>query len=144
MQKLKEADNNSAVAFGGTVRQNPPTGGGGAVQEEQPSVIEGKESTITVTANGLNMGQGKPVDKDGNELADFKDPKFAAGGHIMKYTSGDKVMYQITLKGNVNTMSEGVKLYADSIEAVTKMKSDFDAAVAKLKKDGDKAANVAA
>ncbi len=144
VQKLKEADNNSAVAFGGTVRQNPPTGGGGAVQEEQPSVIEGKESTITVTANGLNMGQGKPVDKDGNELADFKDPKFAAGGHIMKYTSGDKVMYQITLKGNVNTMSEGVKLYADSIEAITKMKSDFDAAVAKLKKDGDKAANLAA
>lgn len=139
VQKVKDADGDSAAAFGGTVRQNPPAGGGAptggrgtdTVSVENP--VSGKESTITVTANGLNMGKGKPVDKDGNELANFKDPKFAAGGYIMKYTSGDKVMYQITRKKADGKLGNEVKLSAASIEELKELDKKFHETAIKVK-----------
>ena len=98
-----------------------------------------KTSTITVSANGLNMGAGMPVDKDGNELKDkngkrnFKDPKFKEGGSIMKYTHGDKTMYQITYKEKAGAFTSLVKLSAPTIEELQKMEKDFKAAAAKVK-----------
>ena len=98
-----------------------------------------RKSTITVSDNGLNMGSGMPVDKDGNELKDangkrnFKDPKFKEGGSIMKYTHGDKTMFQQTNREKSGSLYSLVKFSAPTIEELKKMISDFDAAVAKVK-----------
>ena len=98
-----------------------------------------RKSTITVSDNGLNMGSGMPVDKDGNELKDangkrnFKDPKFKEGGSIMKYTHGDKTMFQQTNREKSGSLYSLVKFSAPTIEELKKMISDFDAAAARVK-----------
>ena len=123
-----DSDNNTA----------PQTSAGKAepLPENHPA---SKTSTITVSANGLNMGAGMPVDKDGNELKDkngkrnFKDPKFKESGSIMKYTHGDKTMYQITYKEKAGAFTSLVKLSAPTIEELQKMEKDFKAAAAKVK-----------
>lgn len=160
VQKVKNAENNSAVAFGGGVnrgvnrgvnpggaparrQKNSPAGGRGTDTVSVENLASGKESTITVTPNGLNMGSGMPVDKDGNELKDakgkrnFKDPKFQADGCIMKYTSGDKVMYQIANKAKAGDLLSEVKLSAASIEELKALEKQFNDTAAKIKAVAD-------
>lgn len=151
VQKVKDSGNDSAVAFGGRTAPadgnqgvnpavDPAAGnqGGDSGETETPAALEGRESTITVSPNGLNMGAGVPVDKDGNELKtadnknNFNDPKFEEGGRIMKYTQGDVIMYQTTYKES-DGLANGVKLSAPTIEELQKIKQDFDAALAKVK-----------
>ncbi len=151
VQKVKDSGNDSAVAFGGRTAPaggnqgvnpavDPAAGnqGGDSGETETPAALEGRESTITVSPNGLNMGSGVPVDKDGNELKtadnknNFNDPKFEEGGRIMKYTQGDVIMYQTTYKES-DGLANGVKLSAPTIEELQKIKQDFDAALAKVK-----------
>ena len=103
--------------------------------KKQPTLVDGKTSTIKVTKNGLNMGKGVPVDKDGNELKNFKDPKYKAGGSYMKYTNANgEVMYQTVYGQNSKTeMLRGVKISAPTLEeAKAKEKSILDT-VAKIK-----------
>ena len=153
VQKVKEAENNSAAAFGGTAPvnhgggegKNPVGGEGGSNPsggvkpeggEEVPPVLEGKESTITVTPNGLNMGAGQYIDKDGNVLPDLKGDnkkKFDEGGFIMKYTSGDKVMYQTVWKEDAGKLSSGVKLSAETPEALRELRTKFLETISKVK-----------
>ena len=153
VQKVKEAENNSAAAFGGTAPvnhgggegKNPVGGEGGSNPsggvkpeggEEAPPVLEGKESTITVTPNGLNMGAGQYIDKDGNVLPDLKGDnkkKFDEGGFIMKYTSGDKVMYQTVWKEDAGKLSSGVKLSAETPEALRELRTKFLETISKVK-----------
>ncbi len=152
VQKVKEAGNNSAAAFGGTAPVNHggggsnPVGGEGGNNpsggvkpeggEEVPPVLEGKESTITVTPNGLNMGAGQYIDKDGNVLPDLNGDnlqKYKDGGSIMKYTSGDKVMYQTVWKEDAGKLSSGVKLTAETPEALRELKTKFLETINKVK-----------
>ncbi len=103
--------------------------------KKQGTLVDGKTSTIKVTKNGLNMGKGVPVDKDGNELKNFKDPKYKAGGSYMKYTNANgEVMYQTVYGQNSKTeMLRGVKISAPTLEeAKAKEKSILDT-VAKIK-----------
>lgn len=103
--------------------------------KKQRTFVDGKTSTIAVTRNGLNMGKGVPVDKDGNELKNFKDPKYKAGGSYMKYTNANgEVMYQTVYSQNSKTeMLRGVKISAPTLEeAKAKEKSILDTA-AKIK-----------
>ena len=103
--------------------------------KKQPTLVDGKTSTIKVTKNGLNMGKGVPVDKDGNVLKNFKDPKYKAGGSYMKYTNANgEVMYQTVYGQNSKTeMLRGVKISAPTLEeAKAKEKSILDT-VAKIK-----------
>ena len=104
--------------------------------KKQRTLVDGKTSTIAVTKNGLNMGKGVPVDKDGKELKNFKDPKYKAGGSYMKYTNANgEVMYQTVYGQNSKTeMLRGVKISAPTLEeAKAKEKSILDTA-AKIKK----------
>lgn len=147
VQKVKDSGNDSAVAFGGRTAPadgnqgvnpavDPAAGnqGGDSGETETPAALEGRESTITVSPNGLNMGSGVPVDKDGNELKtadnknNFNDPKFEEGGRIMKYTQGDVIMYQTTYEEKEGALASGVKLSAPTIEELQKIKKDFEAA----------------
>lgn len=156
VQKVKEAENNSAAAFGGTAPvnhgggegKNPVGGEGGSnpsggVKPEggeevtTPPVLEGRESTITVSPNGLNMGAGQYIDKDGNVLPDLNGDnkkKFDEGGSIMKYTSGDKVMYQTVWKEDAGKLSSGVKLSAETPEALRELRTKFLETISKVKK----------
>ena len=63
------------------------------------------------------MGKGVPVDKNGNELKNFKDPKYKAGGSYMKYTNANgEVMYQTVYGQNSKTeMLRGVKISAPTL-----------------------------
>ena len=152
VQKVKDAGNNSAAAFGGTAPVNHggggsnPVGGEGGNNpsggvkpeggEEVPPVLEGKESTITVTPNGLNMGAGQYIDRDGNVLPDLKGDnkkKFDEGGAIMKYTSGDKVMYQTVYSEKAGSLDSGVKLTAETPEALRELDTKFKELIAKVK-----------
>ncbi len=154
VQKVKEAENNSAAAFGGTAPvnhgggegKNPVGGEGGnnpsggvkpeGGEEVTPPVLEGRESTITVSPNGLNMGAGQYIDKDGNVLPDLKGDnkkKFDEGGSIMKYTSGDKVMYQTVWKEDAGKLSSGVKLSAETPEALRELRTKFLETISKVK-----------
>ena len=138
-------------AAGGT---NPPAAGVGttppaandgtkplvaAEKGELAKAIADKNSSITVSSNGLNMGSGMPVDKDGNELKDangkrnFKDPKFKAGGYVMKYTSGETVMYQITRSHVDGSLGSEVKLSASSIEELKELDKNFHDTALKVK-----------
>ena len=147
VQKVKDSGNDSAVAFGGRTAPadgnqgvnpavDPAAGnqGGDSGETETPAALEGRESTITVSPNGLNMGSGVPVDKDGNELKtadnknNFNDPKFEEGGRIMKYTQGDVIMYQTTYEEKEGALASGVKRSAPTIEELQKIKKDFEAA----------------
>ena len=143
IEEVKAKDNDSAAAFEGDdeadgddwTSYGPIKSRGNAEvdnDKNEGSFTAGFESTITVLENGLNMGKGKPVDKDGNELKEFKDPKFKAGGCIMKYQKGDKVMYQILFNNDWGLLS-GVKLYAPSIAELNELKSKCVAAINKIK-----------
>ena len=160
IKSVKENDNDSVKAFTGESaslvtgeewtkngvkkrQTNETVKNQGAVDDErvdsdykkQPTLVDGKTSTIKVTKNGLNMGKGVPVDKDGNELKNFKDPKYKAGGSYMKYTNANgEVMYQTVYGQNSKTeMLRGVKISAPTLEeAKAKEKSILDT-VAKIK-----------
>lgn len=160
IKSVKDNDNDSVKAFTGESaslvtgeewtkngvkkrQTNETVKNQGAVDDErvdsdykkQPTLVDGKTSTIKVTKNGLNMGKGVPVDKDGNELKNFKDPKYKAGGSYMKYTNANgEVMYQTVYGQNSKTeMLRGVKISAPTLEeAKAKEKSILDA-VAKIK-----------
>lgn len=160
IKSVKDNDNDSVKAFTGESaslvtgeewtkngvkkrQTNETVKNQGAVDDErvnsdykkQPTLVDGKTSTIKVTKNGLNMGKGVPVDKDGNELKNFKDPKYKAGGSYMKYTNANgEVMYQTVYGQNSKTeMLRGVKISAPTLEeAKAKEKSILDT-VAKIK-----------
>ena len=160
IKSVKENDNDSVKAFtgesaslvtgeewtkngvkkrkaNGNAEKQDPVAGDGVKSDykKQPTLVDGKTSTIAVTKNGLNMGKGVPVDKDGNELKNFKDPKYKAGGSYMKYTNANgEVMYQTVYGQNSKTeMLRGVKISAPTLEeAKAKEKSILDTA-AKIK-----------
>lgn len=160
IKSVKDNDNDSVKAFTGESaslvtgeewtkngvkkrQTNETVKNQGAVDDErvdsdykkQPTLVDGKTSTIKVTKNGLNMGKGVPVDKDGNVLKNFKDPKYKAGGSYMKYTNANgEVMYQTVYGQNSKTeMLRGVKISAPTLEeAKAKEKSILDTA-AKIK-----------
>lgn len=103
--------------------------------KKQKTAVDGKQSEIEITKNGLNMGKGVPVDADGNVLKDFKDPKFKAGGSIMKYTNAKcETMYQ-TVYGEKSktTMLRGVKITGASIEEVKNKEKALLDTIAKIK-----------
>ena len=157
LQKVKENDNDSVKAFTGDSRADEAgenwTEGGAKrrssanprreVEGDNPKVKKAptsdKTSTITPTKNGLNMGAGVPVDKDGNELKDangnknFKDPKFKEGGNIMKYTQGDKTMFQTTFAAKAGNITNAVALSAPTIQELNDLKKKFMDAQKKLK-----------
>ena len=161
IKSVKENDNDSVKAFtgesaslvtgeewtkngvkkrkanGNAEKQDPVSGDGvKSDYKKQRTLVDGKTSTIEVTRNGLNMGKGVPVDKNGNELKNFKDPKYKAGGSYMKYTNANgEVMYQTVYGQNSKTeMLRGVKISAPTLEeAKAKEKSILDTA-AKIKK----------
>lgn len=157
LQKVKENDNDSVKAFTGDSRvdeagENWTEGGAkrrssanpqGEVEGDNSKVKKAptsdKTSTITPTKNGLNMGAGVPVDKDGNELKDangnknFKDPKCKEGGNIMKYTQGDKTMFQTTFAAKAGNITNAVALSAPTIQELNDLKKKFMDAQKKLK-----------
>ena len=157
LQKVKENDNDSVKAFTGDSRvdeagENWTEGGAkrrssanpqGEVEGDNSKVKKAptsdKTSTITPTKNGLNMGAGVPVDKDGKELKDangnknFKDPKFKEGGNIMKYTQGDKTMFQTTFAAKAGNITNAVALSAPTIQELNNLKKKFMDAQKKLK-----------
>ncbi len=107
--------------------------------KKQKTSIDGKTSTIDITRNGLNMGKGVPVDKDGNVLKDFKDPKYKPGGCIMKYSNPNhdpQEMYQITFgagKAATAFMFKGVKLSAPTIQELKDLETKFKTEALKIK-----------
>lgn len=160
IKSVKENDNDSVKAFtgesaslvtgeewtkngvkkrkaNGNAEKQDPVAGDGVKSDykKQRTFVDGKTSTIEVAKNGLNMGKGVPVDKDGNELKNFKDPKYKAGGSYMKYTNANgEVMYQTVYGQNSKIeMLRGVKISAPTLEeAKAKEKSILDTA-AKIK-----------
>ena len=152
--KVKENDNNSAKAFGSVAEGGHAGGaqaGGGQAGDgvdtsynKHATLVDGKASTITVTKNGLNMGKGIPVDKDGNELKDkngnpdFKNAKYKEGGNIMKYTQGDKTMFQTTFAAKAGNITNAVALSAPTIEELNNLKKQFMDIQKKLKPLEDK------
>lgn len=154
IKKVKENNNDSAKAFNGTATatgddwtkgtsKKGQTGGGAndkvADYKKQPTLVDGKTSTIAVTKNGLNMGKGVPVDKDGNVLKDFKDPKYKQGGCIMKYSNPNhdpQEMYQISYgggKAETAYMFKGVKLSAPTVKDLKDLAEKFKAEASKIK-----------
>ena len=152
--KVKENNNDSAKAFNGTAtaagddwtngtsKKGQADGGANdkvADYKKQPTLVDGKTSTIAVTKNGLNMGKGVPVDKDGNVLKDFKDPKYKQGGCIMKYSNPNhdpQEMYQITYgagKADTAYMFKGVKLSAPTVKELKDLAEKFKAEASKIK-----------
>lgn len=155
IKKVKENNNDSAKAFNGaataagddwtkgTSKKGQAEGGANdkvADYKKQSTLVDGKTSTIAVTKNGLNMGKGVPVDKDGNVLKDFKDPKYKQGGCIMKYSNPNhnpQEMYQITYgagKADTAYMFKGVKLSAPTIQELKNLETKFKTEAAKIKK----------
>lgn len=154
IKKVKENNNDSAKAFNGTAtaagddwtkgtsKKGQADGGANdkvTDYKKQPTLVDGKTSTIAVTKNGLNMGKGVPVDKDGNVLKDFKDPKYKQGGCIMKYSNPNhdpQEMYQITYgagKADTAYMFKGVKLSAPTVKDLKDLAEKFKAEASKIK-----------
>ena len=153
IKKVKENNNDSAKAFNGTAtatgddwtKGTSKKGQAGAANDKvadykkQPTLVDGKTSTIAVTKNGLNMGKGVPVDKDGNVLKDFKDPKYKQGGCIMKYSNPNhdpQEMYQITYSGgkaDTAYMFKGVKLSAPTVKDLKDLAEKFKTEASKIK-----------
>ena len=155
IKKVKDNGNDSAKAFNGlgTAAGDDWTRGGrtggrrtpaaddgaGTDYKKQETLVDGKTSTIDITRNGLNMGKGVPVDKDGNVLKNFKDPKFKQGGCIMKYSNPNhdpQEMYQITFgagKAETAFMLKGVKLSAPTIQELKDLEAKFEAEASKIK-----------
>lgn len=165
LQKVKENDNDSVKAFTGDSRvdeagenwteagakrrssANPQGEVEGDNSKVKKAPTSDKTSTITPTKNGLNMGAGVPVDKDGKELKDengnpdFKNAKFKEGGNIMKYTQGDKTMFQTTFAAKAGNITNAVALSAPTIPKLNDLKKKFMEAQKKLKplEDSDNA-----
>lgn len=162
VQLVKEKENDSALAFGGSgvVTQDPVNNDGTSLEDPQANTdgtsledpqaddavspnpisgIDGKQSSITISENGLNMGKGVPVDKDGNVLKDFNDPKFQQGGGIKKYTNKNhnpETMFQITYGSNCPyPIFRNVKLSADSIEKLKSLEAELWKIASNIKSD---------
>lgn len=107
--------------------------------KKQGTFVDGKTSTIEVTKNGLNMGKGVPVDKDGNVLKNFKDPKYQQGGCIMKYTNKNhnpETMFQKSFGSNCPyPIFRNVKLSADSIENLKNLEAELWKIAGNIKSD---------
>lgn len=165
IKSVKENDNDSVKAFtgesaslvtgeewtkngvkkrkaNGDAEKQDPVAGDGVKSDykKQRTFVDGKTSTIEVTKNGLNMGKGVPVDKDGNVLKSFKDPKYKQGGSIMKYSNPNhnpQEMYQITYgagKAETAFMFKGVKLSAPTIQELKDLETKFQTEASKIKK----------
>ncbi len=152
--KVKENNNDSAKAFNGTAtaagddwtKGTSKKGQADGVANDkvvdykkQPTLVDGKTSTIAVTKNGLNMGKGVPVDKDGNVLKSFKDPKYKQGGFIMKYTNKNhdpETMFQKSFGSNCPyPIFRNVKLSADSVENLKKLEAELWEIAGNIKSD---------
>ena len=164
IKSVKENDNDSVKAFtgesaslvtgeewtkngvkkrkaNGNAEKQDPVAGDGVKSDykKQRTLVDGKTSTIAVTRNGLNMGKGVPVDKNGNVLKSFKDPKYKQGGSIMKYSNPNhnpQEMYQITYgvgKAETAFMFKGVKLSAPTIQELKDLETKFQTEASKIK-----------
>lgn len=164
IKSVKENDNDSVKAFtgesaslvtgeewtkngvkkrkaNGDAEKQDPVAGDGVKSDykKQRTLVDGKTSTIAVTRNGLNMGKGVPVDKNGNVLKSFKDPKYKQGGSIMKYSNPNhnpQEMYQITYgvgKAETAFMFKGVKLSAPTIQELKDLETKFQTEASKIK-----------
>ena len=160
IKKVKENNNDSAKAFNGTATaagddwtkgtsKKGQTDGGAndkvADYKKQPTLVDGKTSTIAVTKNGLNMGSGICVDAEGKELAKpakmtkEQRKKYQDGGCIMKYSNPNhdpQEMYQITYgagKADTAYMFKGVKLSAPTVKDLKDLAEKFKAEAAKIK-----------
>ena len=107
--------------------------------KKQGTFVDGKNSSISITDNGLNMGKGVPVDKDGNVLKSFKDPKYQQGGCIMKYTNKNhnpETMFQKSFGSNCPyPIFRNVKLSADSIENLKNLEAELWKIAGNIKSD---------
>ena len=160
IKKVKENNNDSAKAFNGaaTAAGDDWTKGtskkgqtDGVVNDKvadykkQPTLVDGKTSTIAVTKNGLNMGSGICVDAEGKELAKpakmtkAQWKKYQDGGGIMKYSNPNhdpQEMYQITYgagKADTAYMFKGVKLSAPTVKDLKDLVEKFKAEASKIK-----------
>lgn len=160
IKKVKENNNDSAKAFNGaaTAAGDDWTKGtskkgqtDGVVNDKvadykkQPTLVDGKTSTIAVTKNGLNMGSGICVDAEGKELAKpakmtkAQWKKYQDGGCIMKYSNPNhnpQEMYQITYgagKAETAYMFKGVKLSAPTVKDLKDLVEKFKAEASKIK-----------
>ena len=164
IKKVKEKEGNSAAAFNGStervdgddwtergVRDVSDEGGDEVVAQDdanhgidpnykkKKTAVDGKKSSISIADNGVNMGKGVPVDKEGNVLKDFKDPKFKQGGCIMKYTNKNhdpETMFQMTFGANCPyPIFRNVKLSADSIENLKNLEAELWKIAGNIKSD---------
>lgn len=160
IKKVKENNNDSAKAFNGTATATGDDWTKGtskkgqadgvvndkvADYKKQPTLVDGKTSTIKVTKNGLNMGSGICVDAEGNELAKpakmtkAQWKKYQDGGCIMKYSNPNhnpQEMYQTVYSGGkaeTAFMFKGVKLSAPTVKDLKDLAEKFKAEASKIK-----------
>ena len=162
--KVKEKEGNSAAAFNGStervdgddwtergvrdvsdegddevVAQDDANHGIDPNYKKKKTAVDGKKSSISITDNGVNMGKGVPVDKEGNVLKDFKDSKFKQGGCIMKYTNKNhdpETMFQMTFGANCPyPIFRNVKLSADSIDKLKDLEAELWKIAGNIKSD---------
>ena len=159
IKKVKENNNDSAKAFNGTAtaagddwtKGTSKKGQAGVVNDKvadykkQPTLVDGKTSTIKVTRNGLNMGSGICVDAEGNELAKpakmtkAQWKKYQDGGCIMKYSNPNhnpQEMYQSSYSGGkaeTAFMFKGIKLSAPTVKDLKDLVEKFKAEASKIK-----------
>lgn len=160
IKKVKENNNDSAKAFNGTAtaagddwtkgtskkgQTDDAANDKVADYKKQPTLVDGKTSTIAVTKNGLNMGSGICVDAEGKELAKpakmtkEQRKKYQDGGCIMKYSNPNhdpQEMYQITYgagKADTAYMFKGVKLSAPTVKDLKDLAEKFKAEASKIK-----------
>ena len=160
IKKVKENNNDSAKAFNGTAtaagddwtkgtsKKGQANGGANdkvTDYKKQPTLVDGKTSTIKVTKNGLNMGSGICVDAEGNELAKpakmtkAQWKKYQDGGCIMKYSNPNhnpQEMYQTVYSGGkaeTAFMFKGVKLSAPTVKDLKDLVEKFKAEASKIK-----------
>ncbi len=160
IKKVKENNNDSAKAFNGTATAAGDDWTKGtskkgqtdgvvndkvADYKKQPTLVDGKTSTIKVTKNGLNMGSGICVDAEGNELAKpakmtkAQWKKYHDGGGIMKYSNPNhnpQEMYQSSYSGGkaeTAFMFKGIKLSAPTVKDLKDLVEKFKAEASKIK-----------
>lgn len=160
IKKVKENNNDSAKAFNGTATAAGDDWTKGtskkgqtdgvvndkvADYKKQPTLVDGKTSTIKVTRNGLNMGSGICVDAEGNELAKpakmtkAQWKKYQDGGGIMKYSNPNhnpQEMYQTGYsdgKAETAFMFKGIKLSAPTIQELKDLETKFQTEASKIK-----------
>ena len=123
VQKVKAAENNSAVAFGGAAprqKNAPAPAGEGVNNGDNVPIISGKVSTIKVTPNGIDKSWG-----EGETLKEKIDGKY-----VGKYT---KTEGEETKEAYLIHMENEVYLSASSFEELQKLVADYKAALAKVK-----------